>query len=107
MNCAEIRILPYFDIAINRIVNKYTAVGFPSRFVRSITYNFDSDKDNLIILQRLFEERKAFTINLPFSPSNESFVKTFMSELNYFTNEKCKFNVVWNKESTVTFSIKG
>ena len=24
------------------------------------------------------------------------FVKTFISKLNYFTNEKCKFNVVWN-----------
>ena len=44
----------------------------------------------------MFEERKAFTIHLPFSPSNESFVKRFISKLNYFTNEKCKFNVVWN-----------
>ena len=100
-------IASYFDIEIKRDVNKYTAVGFPSRFVRSMIYNFDSDKDNLIILQWLFEERKAFAINRPFSLSNESFVKTFISELNYFTNEKCKFNVVWNKESAVTVSIKG
>ena len=100
-------IASYFDIEIKCIVNKYTAVGFPSRFVRSIIYNSDSDKDNLIILQWLFEERKAFTINLPFSLSNESFVKTFISKLNYFTNEKCKFNVAWNKESVVTVSIKG
>ena len=44
----------------------------------------------------MFEERKAFTIHVPFSPSNESFVKTFISKLNYFTNEKYKFNIVGN-----------
>ena len=74
---------------IKRTVNKYTATGFPSRFIHSIIYNFDSGKDNLIIPQWLFDERKAFIIHLPFSSSNESFVKTFVSKLNYFTNEKC------------------
>ena len=64
------KIASNFDIEIKRIVNKHTAAGFPSRFVRSITGNFDSGKDNLIITQWLFEERKAFTIHLPFSPTN-------------------------------------
>ena len=90
------KIASNFDIEIKRIVKKYTAAGFPSRFVLSIIDNFDSGKYNLIIPQCLFEERKAFTIHLPFSLSNESFVKRFISKLNYFTNEKCKFNVVWN-----------
>ena len=89
------KIASNFDIQIKRIVKKYIAAGFPSRFVLSIIDNFDSGKDNLIIPQWLFEEKKAFTIHLPFSPSNESFVKRFISKLNYFTNEKCKFNVVW------------
>ena len=56
--------------------------------------DFDSGKDHLIIPQWLFDERTAFIIHLPFSPINESFVKTFISKFNYFTNEKCKFNVV-------------
>ena len=90
------KIASNFDIEIKRIVTKYTAAGFPSRFVRSIIDNSDSGKDNLIIPQWLFEERKTFTIHLPFFPSNESLGKTFISKLNYFTNEKCKFNVVWN-----------
>ena len=77
------------DIEIKRIVTKYTAAGFPRRFVRSIRDNFYSGKDNLIILQWLFEERKTFKIHLPFSPKNESFVKTFNSKLNCLTNEKC------------------
>ena len=38
-----------FDMEIKRIVNKYTAARFPSRFVHSIIDNFDSGKDNLII----------------------------------------------------------
>ena len=50
----------------------------------------------MITPQWLFDERKAFKIHLLFSSSNESIVKTFVSELNYFTNEKCKFNVVCN-----------
>ena len=46
------------DIEIKRIVNKYTAVGFPNTFVRSIINSFDSGKDNLIIPKWLFEESK-------------------------------------------------
>ena len=64
------KIASNFDIEIKPIVNKYTGFGFPSRFVSSIIDNFDSTKDNLIIPQRLFEKRKAFTIHLPFSLSN-------------------------------------
>ena len=44
---------PNFDIEIKRIVNKYTAAEFPSRFVSCIIDNFDSGKDNLIIPQWL------------------------------------------------------
>ena len=84
-----------FDMEIKLIASKYTAARFLIRLVHSIIDNFDSGKDNLIIPQWLFDERKVFTIYLPFSSSNESSLKTFVSNLNYFTNEKCKFNVVW------------
>ena len=90
------KIASNFDIETNCIVNKYTAVGLPSRFVRSIIDNFDSGKDSLIIPLWLFKERKAFTIHLPFLPSNENFVKIFIIKLNYFTNEKCQFDVICN-----------
>ena len=76
------KIASNFDMEVKRIVNKYTAAGFTSRFVHSIMYNFDSGEEDL--RQWLFDERKAFTIHLPFSPS---FVKTFISKLNYFTNK--------------------
>ena len=85
-----------FDLEIKRIVNKCKAARFPDRFVCSIVDNFNSGKENLIMPQWLFEKRNTFTIHLPFSQSNESFVKTFISKLNYFTNEKFKFTVVSN-----------
>ena len=44
----------------------------------------------------MFDQKKDVTIHLPFSPSNESFGKTFIDKLNCFTKENCKFNVVWN-----------
>ena len=78
-----------FNMEIKCIVNKYTAAGFSSRFVYSIIDNFDSGKDNMIMPQWLFDERKTFTSHLTFSPSNESIVKTCIRKSNYFTNGKC------------------
>ena len=100
------KIASNFDIDIKCIANKYTAARLPSRFVSSIIDKFDSGKDNLIT-PKWFDKRKAFTTYLPFSPSNESFAKPLIRKLNYFTNEKCKFYVVWNNESEATVSIKG
>ena len=101
------KIASKFDIEIGRFVNKYTAAGFSNTFVRSIIDNFDCGKDNFIAPQWLFEERKAFIIHLLFSPSNESFWKALISKLIYFTNEKCKFNVVWNtKKVRSVFPLK-
>ena len=42
---------------------------------------------------------------LQFSPSNESFVKIFISILSHFSDEKCKFNVAWNTRK-VPFPLK-
>ena len=83
-------------IEIRRIVNKYAVAEFPTRFAHCIIDNFESGEENLLIPQWLFVKRKAFTIYLSFSMINKKFVKTFISKLIYFTNEKCKFNVVWN-----------
>ena len=98
MNCTELRkLLPILILRLNVLLtNIQQPDSLPTWFVRSIIDNFDFGKDNLIIPQSLFGEGKAFTIHLPFSPSKESLVKTFVSNLIYFNNEKFKFNVVWN-----------
>ena len=82
----------------------YFYTNYISRTI--IVDNFDSDKNDWIIPQWLFEERKIFPISLPFSASNESFPKTFICKLMYFTNENCKFNVTWNSRKVIV-SIKG
>ena len=61
VNCTELRKLALIlSLRLNVLLTKYTAAGFRSRFILSMIDNFDSDKDSLIILQLLFEERKAF-----------------------------------------------
>ena len=47
-----------FDMEIKRIFNNYTAAEVPSRFVHSIIDNFDSGKDNLIILSGCLMKRR-------------------------------------------------
>ena len=61
------KIASNFDIEIKRIVNKYTAAGFPTRFVLSITDNFDSGKDNLIIPNDCLKKGRfsQFTCHIP------------------------------------------
>ena len=44
----------------------------------------------------MFEERKTFTIHLGENPPVMKFCKNIYYLVKYFTNEKCKLNVVWN-----------
>ena len=56
--------------------------------------------------RNLVEKLVPETSHLPFFPSNESFVKTFISKLNYFTNENASLIRLEHKESAVTVSVK-
>ena len=44
----------------------------------------------------LFDERKTIAINLPFSNKNEHFSKKFCEKLEFYTNGKVKFNIIWS-----------
>ena len=45
---------------------------------------------------------------LPFSESNEKFTKSLIKKLVTFTNNKCKFNIVWKSRNIRSlFQIKG
>ena len=59
-----------FDIEIRRIRENYRNAGFPSNFVYETISNF---KQETIIPEWLFEERKIFTLRLPYSSGNEKF----------------------------------
>ena len=59
VNFSELKNASKFNIEIKRVVNKYTTAISPTRSVPSIIDNFDNGKDDLILPQWLFEERKA------------------------------------------------
>ena len=43
-----------------------------------------------------FDERKTIAINLPFSNKNERFSKKFCENLEFYTNGKVKFHIIWS-----------
>ena len=49
-----------------------------------------------MIPRRFFDERKTIAINLPFSNKNEHFSKKFCEKLEFYTNGKVKFNIIWS-----------
>ena len=71
-------------------------VGFLIHVINDVFHRFNQQKDEVLIPQWLFDERKECLIRLPFAPSKEKFVKPFINKLEIFTNYRVKFNIVWN-----------
>ena len=74
-------------VFINRIFYK---------FIRNAIEYFNKDKNDHIIPEWPFHERKLYILRLPFSVSNKKFTISLIKKLVVFANNKCKFNVVWN-----------
>ena len=81
---------------VKQITKKFLSAGFPRSFIRNTFEYFNKDKDDSIIPEWLFDERKLFILRLLFSESNEKFTKMLIQKLLIFTNKKCKSNIVWN-----------
>ena len=64
--------------------------GFPIHVI-NVFHRFNQQKDEVLIPQWLFDERKECLIRLPFAPANEKFVKSFINKLEIFTNYRVKF----------------
>ena len=52
----------------------------------------------MIIPEWLFDERKSFSVRLPYSPANEKFNKVFMSKVENITYDKVKVIIIWNTQ---------
>ena len=85
-----------FDLELRKIRQKYLNAGFPIKVINDVISRFNKEKEDFIIPQWLFDERKEVLIRLPFAPANEKYVKKFINKLEVFTSFKIKFNVVWN-----------
>ena len=71
---------------------------FPIHAINEVFHRFNQQKDEVLIPQWLFDDRKECMIRLPFAPANEKFVKSFINKLEIFTNYSIKFNIVWNNQ---------
>ena len=85
-----------FSNETKRIKIKYLQAGFPIHVINDVFHRFNQQKDEVLIPQSFFDDRKECMIRLPFAPANEKFLKTFINKLEIFTNYSIKFNVVWN-----------
>ena len=72
--------------------------GFPIHVISDVFHRFNQQKDELLILQWLFDDRKESLIRLPFAPANEKFVNSFINKLEIFTNYRIKLYFVRNTQ---------
>ena len=87
------RIESYFNKELKRIRQKYRNAGFPLKFINETISNFEIEKEEIIIPEWLFDERKTFSVTLPYSSANEKFRKLFMRKV---TNDKVKVIIIWS-----------
>ena len=92
------RIASDFNKELKRIRQKYRNAGFLLKFINETIYNFERGKEEMIIPEWLFDERKTFSVRFPYSPANEKFSKVFMRKLENFTNDKVKLIIIWNTQ---------
>ena len=62
--------------------------------INDVFHRFNQQKDEVLIPQWLFDEKKECLIRLLFAPANEKFVKFFINKLGILTNYRVKFNIV-------------
>ena len=102
------RIASDFDEEKKRIRSKYAEAGYPKHVTENNIENFNTKKDELLILPWLFDERKHVTIRLPFSSKNEKYGAYFINKPVSFTSGKVRFNVAWNTRKIHSlFPLKG
>ena len=59
------RIAPNFNKELKRIGQKYRNAGFPLKFMNETICNFERGKEEMIISEWLFDERKTFSVRFP------------------------------------------
>ena len=89
------RISDNYTEEINISKTKYVKAGFPNKFVESVIRQCNTEKDEKIIPDYLFEERRFITIEIPYCYRNEKASKRFISKLEEFTQFDFRFRIIW------------
>ena len=87
------RIVSSFDKEKWRVREKYQNAGFPSNFANEATHNFKKKTEEITIPEWLFEERKIFTVRLPYAFANETFSMLFVNKIEDYTNGKAALSL--------------
>ena len=88
-------------------LKKFLKADFPRKVIENTINNFSNVDEELMIPRWFFDLRKTVVINLPFSNKNEHFWETFWKKLEYYSNGKIKFNIIWAKKKIkLLFKIK-
>ena len=80
------RIASDFNKELKRIRQKCQNTGFPLKFIYKTICNFERGNKQIIIPERLFDERKTFSVRFPYSPPNNNIVK--------YSWEKSKISII-------------
>ena len=83
------------DYEISLINLKYIKACYPLRFVTSVINTCTVEKEDPIIPSQMFDERKIAYFQLQFCKTSERKVKSIISKLEEFTNNKVKFIYHW------------
>ena len=75
------RIASDFSKELKRIRQKYWNAKFPLKFINETICNFERGKEEMIIPEWLFDERKTYSVRFPYSPLNEKFSKVFTRKI--------------------------
>ena len=85
-----------FNNDSKRIKLKSLQARFPINVINGIIYRFNQEKDDVLITQWWFEERKECLLRLSLALANKKFVKSFINKFEIFSYYKVRFNIVWN-----------
>ena len=86
-----------------QLKQKFLKVGFPHKVIENTIDDLNNNDQELMIPRQLFDERKIISINFPVSNKNEHFSKKFCEKLEFYTNGKVKFNIIWATRKIKSF----
>ena len=82
-----------FNKELKRIRLKHRNAGFLLKFIKETFRNFEREKGEMIIPERLFDEIKTFSVTFLYSPAGKKFNT---KKVENFTNDKLKVIIILN-----------
>ena len=96
-----------FKEEVEVIKEKYEKARYPPRFVNSVIKAFEEKQKQPRKDKEDQEEKPFVLIKIPYCEKNEKIAKNFLSKIREFTQNKLRFNILWQSKKIKTlFKIK-